>query len=967
MSPILRFTPQSICRFAAAPILSSLLCGLINAQTPGVTGSVAGRVADAQTGMYRQGAIVTVRGTRTTDYTDGNGAFNLPGVPAGRHTLDVDYIGLDPFSVEFVASGGAVTAVNPALKGTVIELQQFVVAESLRGQALASNQQRAARGIVNIVSEDMFGEIMKDGNIGYAVQRLPGITVDRDFDGSPTGANIRGLSNDFNSFQVDGNRIDGGGEARGFSTNELAADGVSNIEVIKAPTPDRDGDAIGGIINVISRSAFERDGRDVKLTLAGTYNDMPHGKWGYGGKLSFSDIFDVGGKQKNLGISFTLSSYRTNRYYENTDMEWLYLTVANNPTLNLAQDVYYMYSTENDVSHNETTNHGITTSIDFRTDENNIFYVRPGYSRGGRETSRHIFFEVPDDRHEESRTGRKTLAALTPTSSLSGPNDRGSYEYRNLQRTRDSDIFSIAAGGKHEIGATTWNYDLFYSRAKRDDLDTRYTIENSAAPYMLYAVENSNRLNPTVTILNANIPANNPLLTDGINLAEFELIPRLKTVDQYSGRIDMERQFAGDRSSGSFKFGAKYRVSEPKQEAEEALYETGSSAVFPYDTVLSPTKYSPRGRKGSLDINMSQVVELFRNQPRLFDLQEFDTLAGGALGDYSAKETTTSAYGMGTFKFGRTTLVTGLRMEHNTWKARTYAVDEPTLTRKAIDNSNDYTVWLPGFHLRHELRKNLILRESYNRSYGRPDIQGLTLARVEDEDGNIEAGNPFLKETTSENFDIQLEYFTDRGGLYSAGLFYKKMKGFYYTRLQTFNAVDGNGVPIPVPNGDLEFEQANNANGGKNYGLELMLRQNLHFLPAPFKGFGVYLTATFADSVTDYPDRPGETLPTFGFSDFMFNGSLEYRRGKFSGAAHYRYRSEYLEGLEGTPVTDDWFGVRELIDVEAAYRVTDRLKLFLEVENATNELMISWKGNPRNPEDIVETGRRWTVGATFNF
>lgn len=64
----------------------------------------------------------------------------------GRNTLEVDYIGLDPFSVEFVISGGALTAVNPSLKGSVVELKQFVVAESLRGHALATNQQRAARG-----------------------------------------------------------------------------------------------------------------------------------------------------------------------------------------------------------------------------------------------------------------------------------------------------------------------------------------------------------------------------------------------------------------------------------------------------------------------------------------------------------------------------------------------------------------------------------------------------------------------------------------------------------------------------------------------------------------------------------------------------------------------------------------------------------------------------------------------------
>lgn len=100
---------------------------------------------------------------------------------------------------------------------------------------------------------------------------MPGITVNEDEDGTPPGVNIRGLEAKYNSFQVDGNRVPTSGNTRGLSTNQLNADGISNIEVIKAATPDRDGDAIGGIINVISRSAFAREGRSFELAASGPY------------------------------------------------------------------------------------------------------------------------------------------------------------------------------------------------------------------------------------------------------------------------------------------------------------------------------------------------------------------------------------------------------------------------------------------------------------------------------------------------------------------------------------------------------------------------------------------------------------------------------------------------------------------------------------------------------------------------
>jgi outer membrane receptor protein involved in Fe transport len=128
---------------------------------------------------------------------------------------------------------------------------------------------------------------MVSGNIGYALQRLPGLTVNEDEDGTPSGVNIRGMESKYNSFQIDGNRLPTSGSSRGFSTNQLSGDGISNIEVIKAATPDRDGDAIGGIINVISRSAFERDGRSVEVTGSGLYYGK-YEKLGYNAGLTYT-------------------------------------------------------------------------------------------------------------------------------------------------------------------------------------------------------------------------------------------------------------------------------------------------------------------------------------------------------------------------------------------------------------------------------------------------------------------------------------------------------------------------------------------------------------------------------------------------------------------------------------------------------------------------------------------------------
>ncbi len=39
----------------------------------------------------------------------------------------------------------------------------------------------------------------------------------------------------------------------------------------------------------------------------------------------------------------------------------------------------------------------------------------------------------------------------------------------------------------------------------------------------------------------------------------------------------------------------------------------------------------------------------------------------------------------------------------------------------------------------------------------------------------------------------------------------------------------------------------------------------------------------------------------------MFNASADYVLGNFRGRLSYRYRSEYLEGIDTTKYLDDWF------------------------------------------------------------
>lgn len=926
---------------------------------------MSGRISDGTTGKSLQGAVVRVLGTTAVDYTDSEGRYALPTVSTGEQRLEVDYVGLDPVVQNVFIAPGVPTVANVALTSAILKMGSVTVSESSRGAALAINQQKTAAGIVNIVSEETFGQMI-NGNIGYALERLPGLTVSADEDGTPSGVNIRGLSSDYNSFQVDGNRVPTSGGSRGFSTGQLTADGIANIEVVKAPTPDRDGDAIGGIINVVSRSAFQREGREISLVGSGTYYDLS-GKWGHNAAVTYSDLWSVGGKEKNLGVSFTATSYETSRDYDNLDKDYALLRPENEPALNLKEPIYFHTNGAPQTNRRDSTVYGLNASFDFRLSDSATFYFKPLYTHTNVESEKlRNRYYINGNHNFASATGTKSIAEATYNVGRSLPTALNEFRYQNDMSDSDNDLVSLSVGGKHELETIVFNYDFFYSEnARNTDKSLNYVVRNTG---FNIAYDHANHTQPTYTILNGKSPYDITTITRG----DLTISPEEKTEEVMSAKFDWEKKISGNVLSGSVKAGLKFRRSELDQNKTSTVYRTGNVASgFPYASLLKDVNYNFNGTLITLVPDLDKTAALFASSPHLFALQGADSFRGNAVNDFLAEENTDAAYVMGTLRFGRTTVIAGLRGEQNEFRSTTYQVKPATATAAAaltrVEREKDYTVWLPGVHLRHELRKNLIARASYNRSYGRPELDDLLRGRTIDfGNDTIADGNPNLDPTTAHNLDAQLEFYTARRGLYSVGIFYKDMKGFYYDdnsrTEQVFDEVEG-------INKTFRITRPENALGATNYGVELIARQSLYFLPRPLDGFSVSLSATFTESDGKYPGREDEKLPTYGFSDTILYSALEYTAGKFRAQISYRYRTEYLEGLDSDNTFDDWFAAREQVDFESSYQVTQKLRIFLNIENATKRPQVSYQGFGRtdNPEDFTQYSYRAILGANVRF
>jgi hypothetical protein len=88
------------------------------------------RVYESATGKSLQGAVVRVIGANATGYTDAEGRFTLPRLPAGIQRVEVDYVGLDPFAREISIPAGGAASLDASLESRALLMQAFTVAES---------------------------------------------------------------------------------------------------------------------------------------------------------------------------------------------------------------------------------------------------------------------------------------------------------------------------------------------------------------------------------------------------------------------------------------------------------------------------------------------------------------------------------------------------------------------------------------------------------------------------------------------------------------------------------------------------------------------------------------------------------------------------------------------------------------------------------------------------------------------
>ncbi len=951
-----------------------------HAADAGATGTVAGTVTDAGSNGYAMSAVVRIEGTTLQTITDRQGEFVLNHVPAGTHSLVIDYVGTPLKRETVTVAAGQRSSVDIVLpRGDVIMLQEMRIESARLGQSRAINQQRASNTISNIISSDAIGNL-PDRTVGEALGRLPGVNVVDD-----SYASIRGISAEHNAVTLDGDRMTPSTDiystsvqydTRAVDLSLIPAEMVGGIEVIKALTADKDADSFGGTINLVTRSAFDLKERSINGKLEYIYNDY-HNRPGRAGSITYMDVLN---SERTLGISATLT-YRTEERNSDSyefgyhDADEIPVGTSGSGTAGSIAAVGDEAMEAYDVRHNyqDVTKLGGTLNLSWKASEATELHFRS-------------FYENTDQDAGRFRLRARALSRWDPASTATL--QKGSQvRLVNLHEDgfREQEVLRLGVEGKTRLQSGLLEYGLRYGDSSQIASRDRYIFEFRSNTERRRYSWTMDRTNPVLPILGITHIATgeNGLFHDLADRGLSSIRLHYGTDDEtdLTGNLDYSFNQLLGRRSIDWKVGAKYRTKDRSLRPGIEDYTPPSSAVpnFAQFSAIHEPRDMLDGSLATMGpfVSLPEVMASFRANQSAYTAASGDELVRLEARKYDVSEDVMSGYAMASTTFvEKLEAIAGLRWEST--KTGYYWLADPAGASRGDRSYNDV---YPSVILNYRFRPNFIARFAWTNTLSRPSYGDLIPYRVladtqsESGTGGVEPddfpetnkvflGNSNLKAQQSRNFDLSLEYYNEPAGLFSVALFRKDLSDVIF-RSQWKEADD----PTTI------YFQERNGSSGKVDGIEVSWQQALTFLPGPLDGLGVNLNATFIKGSSVLEELVPGTTNTYRplNVDFLpeqpetvYNAQVWWEKYGITARVAVNYVDEFVRtsgGLTSFSVNDKatrW-------DASLSYRLTKNFIVFIEGRNLTEEVSSWYATTPSHPEDYTFTGRTFSGGIKFRF
>ena len=893
---------------------------------PARTGRITGRVVDAQTGAGLTSVGVQVVGTTVGGMTGLDGRFTINGVPAGTVSLTVRRIGYQAKTVTgvAVAADGAVEQ-NIAMQTASVQLSaQVVTASAERGTVSeALDQQRRATGIVTSVTAEQISR-SPDSDAAQAVQRVSGVTVQ---DGR--FVSVRGLGERYTTTSLNGARLPSPEPERRVVPLDIFPSGLlQNISTIKTFTPDQPGDFSGAVVDIRTREfparrqltysvsagantaatgkslvSSPREGLEW-LGFAGTERDRPRG-------LRLVDRGVATQPQQNQIIDGMRNVWSPtgDRGLPNGSMS---ASLGGNDPV-FGQRVGYLlsgtYSTSQEVRANER-----------------LAVVQPQDISAGRFSELYRF---------DGQTGRSSVlwGGVFNASTLIGRNTRVSV---NNTYNRSADNEARVDVGRSE----NLNLDL-----ERQTL--RFIERSIRSNQLLVEQQLGRRQSLDLALTSSGVTRDEPDRSDVVYA--FEQTPS-------GGRGARFLAFEGDA--------APRRTYSELDEvnwtgAANYKFEVGPRAVLRAGGLFRATQRDAEnvqyGITGFLpDAALRAPIET------IFDGRYTQPGQGSLLitplgfgGSYFAEEQLGAGYVMGEWSATqRLRLTGGARVERAEIDVRTRI-----LGGSRIEAELRNTDVLPSLVANFQLRENQALRASATQTLARPEYRELSPTLFREVLGGVNVyGNPDLKRSLIQNFDLKWEAYPSAGEVLSVGVFAKNFQD-PIERVQ----VTSTGAP------QATFR---NADGARNYGVEVEARKQLGFLGAALAPFQGFANVTVMRSEINLTPEQQQALtnskrPLVGQAPWVLNTGLTYASGSGGTTATLLYNvvgeRVTAAGVGGLPDVHDQ--PRHVVDLSVRFPLVRALSARIDGRNLLDARYRQQQGGITVEEYTV--GRVFSAGLTW--
>lgn len=865
---------------------------------------------------------------------------------------------------------------------------ESITVTGVRGSLLKSlNQKRFSNKVVDVITAEDIGKF-PEANLSEAIQRVPGVTLNRNPSGEGTAINLRGLGPEFTSTEVNGMLAGGSDGKRGFSFEIFPAELFSSVEISKSVTADQVEGGIAGSVSLSTPNPLSTEKPVLNVSLYNNYSENTGTNSPKGAIVFNRNWDDTFGINAALVYSDLDLQYNEVRGSSHSPLSRVWKGPAVGEPGGATQEqldaLYPRIESFLHATEKRETLGGVVTA-QWRPNEN--LDVKARALIGTIDADRRAtILDAPSESNITAvantviQDGVATQATLTGVQQRVGARqsliDEEVNQFTLSANWNISDYLTFSPFIGHFSRDKTDSNDLFSFRRMAADgnfvvADVSYIMRDDHLEWSTPGTDFAS--NPEEFALNVFI--RRPLeRKDSNTTVKFDF----EYDDGDAMKVDFGMRFT-DRELSQKNSRANLRANNFLADGTTPLNRrTDIPTLADVITALERFEVDGAGYAPSTLIggDVEAIKSTFFNpdgsgiEGTAIDIN----VPFGLINTYDLQEESVSLYAQANIEVSENVNIsTGLRFVKTDQtigaQSTTDSRDPDAFTPVTLES--DYQEVLPNINVRYEFDDDIVLRAAYFKSLTRPALSELAAFEsfngIDEGGGRGTRGNPDLQPFTADNYDLGFEWYFTSEAVAAINIFYKDLDGFIDTSSFTEDRMFPRQSDGVIVTGPIIFTQPANGVAATITGIELAYQSRLGFIGESFDDFGLLINYTVIDSEAQYSDSGdvrNSGLP--GLSDSSFNFAVYYDVEHFNARVSFTWRDEYLVAFASTAGIPQWQEAYGQLDFSASYDVTESLQVQVQGLNLLAEQEIN-RSVQNTPYDLTQIDRRLIVGVRYSF